>query len=133
MLLNSEEKDSRLKKILDYCLTKEGSALFFPFGKTPAVIKINGKIFAEVYVREINPQITLKCHPVLAELLRQKYRGVVIPGYHVPNRNKPYWNTVLLDSDEIPEQELFEMIDHSYSEVVKKRRISQKTDSSIAF
>ena len=111
-----------LKRLFEYCLAKEGAYLDFPFGIVPAVIKINGRIFAEIYDREIKPQITLKCEPILASLLRQKYIGVVIPGYHVPNRNKHYWNTILLDNEMIREQELIEMINHSYTEVLKKMK-----------
>jgi predicted DNA-binding protein (MmcQ/YjbR family) len=109
-----------LKCYFDYCLAKNGAYLEFPFGECPAVIKINGRIFAEIYDREIKPQLTLKCDPVLAYLLRQKYPGIVIPGYHVPNRNKPYWNTILLENDVVPGEEILEMIDHSYNEVLKK-------------
>lgn len=111
-----------LQRIFQYCLAKEGAYLEFPFGPIPAVIKLNGRIFAEVYDRETKPQVTLKCDPVLAVILRQKYTGIVIPGYHVINRNKPYWNTVLLHQESVPEKEIFEMIDHSYSEVLKKMK-----------
>ncbi len=113
-------KNMDFKCIFDYCLSKEGAGLDFPFGEIPAVIKVKGRIFAELYLRDKNPQATLKCDPVLAGLLRQKYPGIVIPGYHVPNRNKPFWNTVLLDNDKISTEELLEMIDHSYAEVLKK-------------
>ena len=109
-----------LKYYFDYCLSKEGAYLEFPFGECPAVIKINRRIFAEIYDRETKPQITLKCDPVLAYLMRQKYPDTVIPGYHVPNRNKPYWNTILLENDVVQEKEILEMIDHSYREVLKK-------------
>lgn len=110
------------KIIFDYCLSKEGAYLDFPFGEFPAVVKVNGRIFAEIYDRQEKPQITLKCEPLLADFLRTKYKGTVIAGYHVPNRNKPYWNTILLDNNVISEQELLEMIDHSYKEVTNKMR-----------
>ena len=108
------------KSIMDFCLSKQGAELTFPFGESPAVIKVQGRIFAKIYAREVKPQITLKCEPLLASLFREKYSGIVLPGYHVINRNKPYWNTILLDTDVITEEELFEMIDHSYHEVMKK-------------
>lgn len=109
-----------LQSIVEYCLAKEGAYLEFPFGPIPAVIKVNGRIFTEVYDRETKPQITLKCDPVLAVMLRHKYPGTVIPGYHVINRNKSYWNTVLLNQGDVPETEIFDMIDHSCDEVLKK-------------
>ena len=62
----------KLQQIFEYCLSKKDACLEFPFGEMPAVVKVEGRIYAEVYRREINPQITLKCEPVLAVLLRQK-------------------------------------------------------------
>jgi len=109
-----------INALLTHCLSKEGAYLDFPFGEIPAVVKVGGRIFAELYIRKEKPQITMKCEPVLARLLREKYPGTVIPGYHVVNRNKPYWNTVLLDDGIIGLDELYEMVDHSYHEVVKK-------------
>ncbi|MCX7774411.1 MAG: MmcQ/YjbR family DNA-binding protein [Clostridia bacterium] len=118
----------KASELLTYCLSKEGAQLEHPFGPIPSVIKVNGKIFAEVYSRETDPQVTLKCEPFLAELLREKYTGLVMPGYHVINRNKPYWNTVKLDQDEISDTELLEMVDHSYKEVMKKQKARSKKD-----
>lgn len=120
----------KLQPLLTYCLSKEDTYLDFPFGEIPAVIKVKGRIFAEIYDREVKPQITLKCDPVLAELLRQKYPGIVIPGYHVPNRNKPYWNTVLMEGTEVPEKDVLEMIDHSYNEVLKKLGVRKNENRS---
>lgn len=118
-----------IKRIFDHCISKAGAHLEFPFGEFPAVMKVGSRIFAELYDKKPKPQITLKCEPVLAGLLRQKYPDAVVPGYHVPDSNKPYWNTVLLDKDEIPDDELIGMIDHSYSEVLKK--LSRKKRSSV--
>jgi predicted DNA-binding protein (MmcQ/YjbR family) len=47
-------------------------------------------------------------------VLRQTY-SAVIPGYHM---NKRLWNTIVLDGS-IPDDEIFEMVDHSYEQVVK--------------
>ncbi|MDP4092019.1 MAG: MmcQ/YjbR family DNA-binding protein [Bacillota bacterium] len=114
-----------VKKIIDYCLSKKGAELVFPFGQWPSVIKVDGRIFAEIYEKD-RLKITLKCDPTLAVLLRQKYPDSVIPGYHVPNRNKRFWNTVLLDDGKQVEKEILEMIDHSYLEVVKKNKIKKE-------
>lgn len=51
--------------------------------------------------------------PELALALRAKY-AAVRPGYH---QNKRHWNTVELDGS-IKDDELREMIDHSYELVV---------------
>ncbi|MEJ2055240.1 MAG: MmcQ/YjbR family DNA-binding protein, partial [Calditrichaceae bacterium] len=58
--------------------------------------------------------MNLKCDPVYALSLRQKYQGVRA-GYHM---NKKHWNTIELNSD-VPDEEIFNMIDDSYDLVVK--------------
>ncbi|MBZ0301293.1 MAG: MmcQ/YjbR family DNA-binding protein [Anaerolineae bacterium] len=98
----------------DYCLNKKGTTAEFPFGPEAEVFKVMGKMFA-LMPTDAQPQtISLKCDPTLADMLRQTYEAV-IPGYHM---NKRHWNTVTLDGS-IPEDEVLEMIDHSYDLVVK--------------
>lgn len=113
------------KDIIEYCLKKSGAFLDFPFGAIPAVIKVCGKIFAEVYPNEGNCKITLKCDPFLAEAYRTQYPGIVIPGYHVPSSQKKYRNTIYLDQG-IPDEIILRMIDHSYTEVIKKLKKEEK-------
>ena len=96
-----------------YCLSKSSSLEDFPFGDDVAVFKVLGKIFALIPVGE-PVQISLKCDPALATMLRDTY-PTVKPGYHL---NKRHWNTVEID-DTIPDSELCDMIDHSYEQVVK--------------
>ena len=60
---------------------------------------------------------SLKCDPEWSLLLREHYAAVE-PGWHM---NKKHWNTVVLDGT-IPDDELKEMIDHSYNLVVKGLR-----------
>jgi predicted DNA-binding protein (MmcQ/YjbR family) len=57
----------------------------------------------------------LKCDPDLAAGLRARYAAVT-PGYHL---NKRHWNTVALDGS-VPDEELLELIDHSYELVVAR-------------
>jgi predicted DNA-binding protein (MmcQ/YjbR family) len=56
----------------------------------------------------------LKCDPELAIELRRQY-AAVIPGYHL---NKRLWNTVQLD-ETIPDDEVIDMVRHSYEQVVR--------------
>jgi predicted DNA-binding protein (MmcQ/YjbR family) len=46
-------------------------------------------------------RVSLKCDPLLAESLREKYESIV-PGYHL---NKKHWNTIIcsgqLSGDEV--------------------------------
>ncbi|WP_125666381.1 MmcQ/YjbR family DNA-binding protein [Paenibacillus baekrokdamisoli] len=96
--------------IKEYCLSKPGSAEDYPFGPEPLVVKIGGKMFALLS----GDSLSLKCDPIIAENLREQYEAVT-PGYHM---NKKHWNSIRLDGS-IPEEELQDMIDHSYKLVVK--------------
>lgn len=84
-----------------------------PFGPDIDVFKVSGKVFIIAAPGDDPPRITLKCEPSLAVHLREQYPAVT-PGYHT---NKRLWNTVVLDGT-IPADELTDMIDHSYRQVV---------------
>jgi predicted DNA-binding protein (MmcQ/YjbR family) len=92
----------------DYCISKKGATETFPFGDDTLVFKTDGKIFALVNL-DGDLSINLKCDPVFAIDLRERYSSVT-PGYHM---NKKHWNTVLLDGS-VPDKEVFSWIDHSY-------------------
>lgn len=100
-----------------YCLSRKSARAEFPFGPEAEVFKVMGKMFALIPVDANPPTINLKCDPALAEMLRQTY-PTVTPGYHM---NKRHWNTVMVDGS-IPDDEVLEMIDHSYGLVVKGLR-----------
>lgn len=88
----------------------------YPFGESVAVYKIGsaqGKMFALITEKSHPVQLSLKCDPQLAEVLREKYETVV-PGYHL---NKKHWNTILC-TGQVPDDELRDLIRHSY-ELVK--------------
>lgn len=107
-----------VNEIIEYCKNKYKAYIDYPFGDIPICFKLNNKIFAELYPLENDYKITLKCDPLLAELYRKQYEGVVIRGYHCPPVQAIYRNTVYINqtvSDEI----IYEMIDHSYDEVIK--------------
>lgn len=84
-----------------------------PFGPGVDVYKVAGKMFALVGGDPDSPSVSLKCEPVLAVELRAEYPAVT-PGYHL---NKAHWNTVRLDGT-VPEDVLYEMVEHSYDRVV---------------
>jgi len=84
-----------------------------PFGPGVDVYKVGGKIFAIFSAEETPPALSLKCEPVLALELREEFEAV-IPGYHL---NKVHWNTVILDGT-VPDNEIKNMIAHSYEQVV---------------
>ena len=64
---------------------------------------------------ELPVSLNLKCDPERALQLREQF-AAVMPGYHM---NKKYWNTVVADGS-LSEKLIYELIDHSYDEVVKK-------------
>jgi len=101
----------------EYCLTRQDAEECFPFGEETLVYKINGKIFALINL-DGDLSINLKCDPVLALELREKYPAVS-PGYHM---NKKHWNTVIADGS-IPDAEIFRLIDHSYDLASGKRGV----------
>ena len=91
--------------------------LDYPFGESTAVYKIgstSGKMFALIAEKSKPIQLSLKCDPQLAELLRERYETVV-PGYHL---NKKHWNTIIC-SGQMPAEELRDLVRHSY-ELVKE-------------
>jgi predicted DNA-binding protein (MmcQ/YjbR family) len=96
----------------EYCISKTDATESFPFGEDTLVFKVNGKIFALVNL-DGELSINLKCDPVFAIELRERYSSVT-SGYHM---NKKHWNTVLLDGS-VPDKELFSWIDHSYNLVI---------------
>jgi predicted DNA-binding protein (MmcQ/YjbR family) len=84
------------------------------FGPGVSVYKVVGKVFAILQPNGSPPQVTLKCDPSLALELRAQFPAVT-EGYHV---NKKHWNTVVLDGS-VPEEEVRDMVEHSYERVVE--------------
>ena len=106
---------SQRDRVIAACGVKPGSAEDYPFGDEVAVFKVAGRMFALVPLGQPPGSVSLKCDPHLAEGLRARYPAVT-PGYHL---NKRHWNTVALDGS-VPDEELLELIDHSYALVVAR-------------
>lgn len=83
--------------------------LDYPFGEGVAVYKAGDKMFALVQEKSEPLQLSLKCDPQLAVILREKYESV-LPGYHL---NKKHWNTLLL-TGQLDWEEVQGLIRHSY-------------------
>ncbi len=97
------------KEVEDYVLSLPDAKLDYPFGKEVAVYKVKDKMFALIAEGKEPVRISLKCDPLLATTLREKYESVV-PGHHL---NKKHWNTVIL-SGQLPWDEVQGLIKHSY-------------------
>lgn len=115
------------EELIQYCCKKKKAYIDYPFGKEPICIKVNKKIFAEIYPQDNNYKITLKCEPILAEFFRSQYPNVVVRGYHCPPVQQPYRNTVWVNK--IDDGVLYSMIDHSYDQVIKS--FSKKVQNEI--
>ncbi len=105
-------------EIIEYCLNKNKAYIDYPFGDIPICFKVNNKIFAELYPLDNDYKITLKCDAFLAELYRKQYPNDIVRGYHCPPMQAIYRNTVYINKT-VDDKLIFEMIDHSYDEVIK--------------
>ena len=100
--------------IRSYCLSKSHVTEGFPFDETSLVFKVADKMFALLDL-ENDLRMNLKCKPDRSIELRERYPAIQ-PGYHM---NKKHWNTVYIDGT-LSQDEVFELIDHSYDLVVSK-------------
>lgn len=110
-----------IETIKNYCAGKKGVTSDYPFDSETLVYRVMGKIFVLIPVEASPPSMNLKCDPTRAEILRQTYPAVT-PGYHM---NKRHWNTVVLDGS-VPDDEVFDMVDHSYDLIVKSLTKAQR-------
>lgn len=103
------------KELETYLLSFPNTWLDFPFGEGTSVYKVGdkasgeGKLFAIIADNSKPLRVSLKCDPVLAETLREKYETVV-PGYHL---NKKHWNTIIC-SGQLSDEEIKDLANLSY-------------------
>lgn len=98
------------KQVEEYVLSMPNAKLDYPFGQDVAVYKVKDKMFALIPEGKEPVRISLKCDPLLATTLRERYESV-LPGYHL---NKKHWNTVIL-TGQLPWEEVQGLIMHSYN------------------
>jgi predicted DNA-binding protein (MmcQ/YjbR family) len=104
------------KTVEDYILSMPNARLDYPFGKDVAVYKVGDKMFALISEGKEPINLSLKCDPQLAVVLREKYE-TVMPGYHL---NKKHWNTLVL-TGQLPWEEVAALIRHSYDLVAAEQ------------
>ena len=97
------------KELEEYILSMPNARLDYPFGEATAVYKVNDKIFAIIAEKSEPVRVSLKCDPLLATTLRERYETVV-PGYHL---NKKHWNTIIC-TGQLGRDEVFDLVRHSY-------------------
>jgi predicted DNA-binding protein (MmcQ/YjbR family) len=105
------------------CRRKPGAVEDFPFGEQVSVFKVAGKMFALSDLDGLPLEVSLKCDPDLAEVLRSQH-SAIRAGYHL---NKRHWNTVTLDGS-IDDDEIQAMIQDSYDLVATKLTRPQRED-----
>lgn len=103
------------KTVEEYILGMPNAKLEYPFGEGVAVYKVHNKMFALIAENTQPLRLSLKCDPLLAITLRDKYE-TVLEGYHL---NKKHWNTIIL-SGQLSDQEVYDMIVHSHNLVAAK-------------
>lgn len=115
-----------VEEFRDYCLKKRHVEEAMPFDDTTLVFKLHNKIFALISLKaERSNSCNLKCDPERAISLRRKF-PCVLPGYHM---NKKHWNTIKFN-EEVNDQKIFELVDHSYELVFKS--FSKKVQKEIS-
>lgn len=97
------------KTVEEYILSMPNARLDYPFGEGVAVYKVGDKMFALIREGKDPVQLSLKCAPDLAVVLRDKY-DEVMPGYHL---NKKHWNTLVL-AGQLTWDDVQGFIRHSY-------------------
>jgi predicted DNA-binding protein (MmcQ/YjbR family) len=105
------------RTVEDYILSMPNARLDYPFGEDVAVYKVDDKMFALIREGKEPVQLSLKCDPQLAVLLREKY-DEIMPGYHL---NKKHWNTLVL-AGQLEWEEVQGLIRHSYELVANRPR-----------
>jgi predicted DNA-binding protein (MmcQ/YjbR family) len=104
------------KELEDFLLAFPNTWLDFPFGEETSVYKVGdkesgeGKLFALIANNSKPLRVSLKCDPLLAQTLRDKYETVV-PGYHL---NKKHWNTIIC-TGQMPDDEIQDLARLSYN------------------
>lgn len=107
------------EQLIDFCLKKNGAYIDHPFGPESTIIKVEKRIFAQFFQLNGEDRITLNCDMMTGQFYRQLYPGTVVRGYHCPPVQQPYFNTFPINC-EIPEEMIYEMIEHSYQTVIGK-------------
>lgn len=103
------------KELEEYLLSFPNTWLDFPFGEGTSVYKVGhketgeGKMFAIIADDSKPLRVSLKCDPILAETLRERYE-TILPGYHL---NKKHWNTIIC-SGQLSDEEIKDFVVLSY-------------------
>jgi predicted DNA-binding protein (MmcQ/YjbR family) len=107
-----------IEQLRDFSIAKKGVTEHFPFDDVTLVFKVMNKMFALSSIDKWErgkESINLKCDPDKATVLRGEYEGIN-PAWHM---NIRLWNTVTINSADVSDDLVRELINHSYDLVVK--------------
>ena len=107
-----------IEQLRDFCIAKKGVTEHFPFDESTLVFKVMDKMFLLTGLNNWEKgesKVNLKCNPEKAIELRDEYEGI-IAGFHM---NKKHWNTVSINSIDVSDDLVRELINHSYDLVIK--------------
>ncbi|MEX1995438.1 MAG: MmcQ/YjbR family DNA-binding protein, partial [Candidatus Saccharimonadales bacterium] len=105
---------SERKSVTDTAMRREPAGAAGSAGRQGKAVRGDWKMFALIAEKSQPLRLSLKCDPLLAEILRDKYE-TVLPGYHL---NKKHWNTVIL-TGQLSWEKIQDLIRHSYELVTK--------------
>lgn len=110
------ELDPDLDGVIEYCMAKPGAQESYPWGDAELVPKVGGKAFA--FIGLDSGSVGLKCGSTAddAALWRERYPDAITQSSYIGRYG---WNAVKLDAG-IPADELRELIDRSYDDVVAR-------------
>ncbi len=114
-----------IETLREFCLGFPHVTEDLPFGPETLVFRVAGKIFLLVSLDSEFLSFNVKCDPELAVTLREKYPGIVLPGYHM---SKKHWNTIE-PGISAPDTLLKEWVSHSYQLVFNS--LPKKTRESL--
>ena len=99
----------------DYFLSYPNTWIDFPYGEEMSVYKVgeNGSEAASMFALVANDtkplRVSLRCDPILAETLREKYETVV----PASNLNRKTWNTIIC-TGQLTDAEIKDLANLSY-------------------
>ena len=104
-----------IEELREYCLSVKDATEDMPFEDECIVFRVFNKWFAVILLNDPELKIAVKCDPVKAIELRERY-NCVEAAWHF---NKKYWNSIILNHD-MNDETVKHWIKHSVEEVVKK-------------